>query len=435
MTTTNNNTTFYVINNKKALENSRKLIMKRDGNRSIYNLVIEAEHVSVSISPMGENKGVRIGAFKAEKDIAVVTDAGVTRIIKGKNSAPFTKSVISVMFENTEKIHQYMVGGIYISYRGSNTKFFYMDGKQLRNLKTDELADRMEIFKEDGSIKRAVRWYRDPGYTPSQKRKVQAMMFDVTNGNEELGEMLDKATSGAYGIMKGKTLNLVQMIKVTARMFQWMAPSKCFGDIGTYAIYNGDWVDANGDKLWDGMSFISSEFYAACVSEILGVSVSPTATLGEIVQNRPVTAKQLSVVVSEMFVRVLTARWKKVHYRREDITPEIAQKIMDGGKGIGELANALVIIGDSNVPDLVMDRNAIKADFDFTTVATMDVLDIAKASPAKTSMQMLNKVIEKDRNAALLMMKSVCDENVLSNLNRTLIDRAPRVPSIKEYHK
>lgn len=434
MTTTSNNAAgTFTIETKQGLQNARKLVMKRSSNRSIYNVVIEAGRVGVSISPMGENKGVRIGAFKAEKSIAVVTDVGVIRINEKDSFAPFTKTAISVMFENTEKIHQYMDGGIYISYRGSNTKFYYMDGRQLRDMLTDESVDHSSVFKEDGSIKRAVRWYRDPGYTPSQKRKVQAMMFDVTNGNEDLGYMLDEATSGAYGIMKGKKLNLVQMIKTTARMFQWLAPSKEFGKVGTYAIYNGDWVDANGDKLWDGMSFIDSNFYASCVSSILGVAVSPFAASGEIVQNRPVTAKQLSVVVPEMFIRVLTAKWKKVHYRREDITPEIAQKIMDGGNGKGELANVLVVIGDSETPELLMDRNAIKADFDFTTVATLDVLDIAKASPSRTSMQMLNKLVEKDRKSALLLIKSICDVSVINDLKRTLLDRKPNVPSIKNF--
>lgn len=431
MTTTTNAT--YAIESKQGLQNARKMIMHRDENRSIYNVIIEPGRVGISVSPMGENKGVRIGAFKAEKDIAVITDAGVIRIIKGKNSAPFTKTAISVLFENTEKIHQYMDGGIYISYRGSNTKFFYMDGKTLRDLQTDDEAAFSEVFKEDGSIKRAVRWYRDPGYTPSQKRKVQTLMFDVTNGAESLGYMLDQATSGAYGIMKGKKLNLVQMIKTTARMFQWLAPSKEFGNINSYAIYNGDWTDAAGDKLWDGMSFIDSAFYADCVSKILGVSVSPDAAAGEVIQNRPVTAKQLSVVVPEMFIRSLIFQWEIVHYTREQITPEIAQKIMDGGKGKGELANKLVVIGDSAYPDLVMDRNAIKADFDFTRVATLDVLDIAKASPANTSMQMLNKLIEKDRNQALLLIKSVCDANVINDLKTTLLDRQPRIPSIKEF--
>lgn len=423
----------FMINTKLALQNTRQLAMKRNDNRIIFNIVVNAYGVEVTTSPMGENKGVRIGAFKSEEDITVVTGNSVKRIVKGKSLALFTKTCISIMFENTEKIHQYMDGGIYINYKGSDTKFYYMDGDILRNLTTDDVADTEEILNEEGTLLESVRWYRDPGYTPSQKRKVQAILFDVTDGVEEVGRMLDAATSGAYGIMEGNSMNLIQMIKCTARMFQWMAPSKEIGKIASYAIYNGDWKDAAGDKLWDGMSFISATFYAACIAKILGVSVNPEAVIGEIVQNRPVTAKQLSVVTEDLFIDIMMGMVESVHYRREDITPAIAQLIIDGGKGKGPLANKMIVIGDSATPELLMDRNAIKADFDFTRIATLDVLDIAKASKARTSMQMLNKLIEKDRNGGLRLLKAICDENILKDLTTTVLDRKPRVPSIKEF--
>lgn len=418
------------IDTKTGLNNVRRMALAKSDNRTVYAVNVTKAGNFLSTTKMAENLGCRLGAFPVEKSIAVLSGSNVVRIDAAITNYGFTKSFIVLTFETMDKVHQYLGKGIYIHFQGARTRCFYHDADVIRDLATDEEVDSSKVFKAPGVLRHGVRHYQAPGYTPSQQRKDQVLLFDTTKGWDTVASMVNEATYGAYKVFRGNKMYFKNLVKAVARMFQWQAPSKDFGTIGTYAIVNKEWTDVEGNKLWDGMSFIDSEFYASCMSELVGVKVAPESVEGEIVQNRPFTAKQLSVVVNANYVRALMATTEVVRFSTVD--DAAAAAIVAGGKGKGDLADKMIIVGDAEIPEVIMDRNALKTDFDFNIKGHLNVLDIAKVSQANTSMQMLEKLIVKDRNAAVLFIKKMFDEQIIKEITDTVLDRDVRVPAIRD---
>lgn len=424
-----------MIDSKMAVRNVRKPFQFKAVNCSMMSLEIGADQdknqiLDITVVPMPENKASRDGWIPVEKRISVPVSNGI-KVITKNDKYPFTKAMINVHLDDLDKADQ-ITKELLVFYHGAKTRIFYWNGSKFWDLKQDKEVKTSLVYNEDGTLKNGVRRYVGFGFSPSKLRQTSLFMIDVTKGFEAVEEMLDALTCGAYFMNKGNEVNLKQLIKLVARMFQWTAPSIAAGTIECYWMYMGDFAGYNGLKPLDGMSFIRAVFYANCMSRVLGVSVSWKAVVGEMVQNRPYTAKQSGNVVDDSFIECLGSLYDIVHFRHEDITPEDAKNISDGLKGKGILAGKMVAIGEG-MPDIVMDANGIKADFNFSLKGTFDVLGIAKRSQAYLSEQMFQKVAAKDARAAYAMANDLFSDQVVKEITETVLERKASVPSISEF--
>lgn len=432
---------YNVINDNVAIEtkigllNIRKLALAKADNRTVYAINIGKEGNTVTTTKMAENVGCRLGMFPVEKDIAVISENNVLRIESKGTRYGFTKAFIVLTFEELGQLHQIMANGIYIHYRGARTKVYYNDAGTMRDLVTNEAADK-DVVMKDGKFRRGVRWYIAPDYSPSQQRKTQTLMIDSTEGYEKVARMISMATNGGYDEYAGKVMPYAKMVKAVARMGQWLAPSKDLGEVSDFILCNYEWVDANGDILWDGMSKTRAGFYAEGLSRATGVRVKPAAVVGEMLQIRPWTIKASTLVEDDdafkLFIKRSMAAGRLVRFKRSELTADVQKKIAEGADGKGELAGKDIWIGDNELPDMIFDRNALKTNFDFQSPGRFNVLDIAKPSPANTSMQMLEKLMYKHRNDTLLLVKDLADEQIIKELVKDVIDRQVKVPEFKD---
>jgi hypothetical protein len=423
-----------MVDSKVAVQNLRKRLQTKATNCSIMSVEIGSDAdknqiVDTTVVPMPENKALRMCWIPIEKKISIPVGNGIKVIVKDEKY-PFSKTLINVHLDDLDKADQ-ITREMFVRYNGANTKKMYWNGTMLWDLDADCEVKTSLVFKEDGELKRGVRRYVGFGFSPSKLRQTCLFMIDVTNGFELVEQMLDSVTSGAYSQNKGKQVNLKQLIKLVARMFQWTAPSVALGTIECYGMVMGEFAAHDGLKPLDGMSFILNESYAKWSSETLDVSVSAKAVTGEMIQNRPYTAKQSGNVVDRTFMEALVSKYEVVRFNHDEITTQVSEAIQNGLKNKGVLAGKLVIIGQG-IPDIIMDANGVKADFDFSLKGTFDVLGIAKRSQAYLSEQMFQKVVNKDARAAYAMAKDLFQQQVIAEVTSTILERKPMVPSVDE---
>jgi hypothetical protein len=136
--------------------------------------------------------------------------------------------------------------------------------------------------------------------------------------------------------------------------------------------------------------------------------------------------------MSKTAISCILDRYEQVRFSWDEITTQVVDDMILGGKGEGPLANKFVIFGDAEIPDFITDRNGLKLDYDFRLKSPFKVLDIPKCSKAHTSTQMLNKIIHIDKERAFDLIKRLFLNEVKGDITKTLLDRKKRVPSFKD---
>ena len=405
------------INSSKEVGVLRKKVLEAEKEVSIYYLDIYKKTASVVVNPAPENPLVR--NLEVEKK-ARVLDGKVVRTIKSSARFPFSKELISVRFRNLKQLHE-VLAGVYVRHSGVRTRFFVESGDGFKDLISGEKKSRDAIYHEDGSLKKGVRVYKHPWASPSMLRKNQCLQVDVTGGTEHAEKLLSKATGGVYDLLKNKEVDQAGLVKAQSRLFQCLASMRDLGVINAYAIYMGKW---DSDK-WDGMGFVHDEYIAELLSHKLGIEVSYMATRGMGFQTRPfsIMTKTHMVGVSRRFInKLLDTGGESVRYETID---ETAQREIWSGSHNGKW----VIVG-KGAPQVVVDLNGLKHEFDMSKEQRFELLDIAKASDSFTSGQVLQKFVQKPEE-----LSSVVNELMDDTLDTTfgdILDRSPKVPAPSE---
>lgn len=210
-------------------------------------------------------------------------------------------------------------------------------------------------------------------------------------------EALNAASHGAYFLFKGQMMNLAGTQKKTVRVNHGSTPSTIVDYIHSYAIFFGDFSEAAMDmrgelkavkKLEDGMTLV----------------------LKHGGQCRPLSAKTYAKVISKNIMKLFVKFFGKgnVEYILQSaMTPEQEEHIKLGLESNGEKGNyagKLVVVyqGNYKIPEILGDMNAYKNAFDVKERKMPFVLlDMPKANNGKSSMQILDKLLECDYNAAV----------------------------------
>ncbi|MCY7866079.1 hypothetical protein P8918_13690 [Bacillus spizizenii] len=261
------------------------------------------------------------------------------------------------------------------------------------------------------------------GATPSMLRKKQILL-----GNKKLPwvQYINKLSYGALSMHKGQTGGKDKLQKLFSRMFHMWAPHKELGHANTFAFFNGNFTNKEGNAAWDGMMFINSKAAARWTADTLGVqNISEKAVLGMGMQCRPDTNKAFGSIVPGKFINQLMNDGKPMYrFSQSDLDVETQQAIWKDEKYQG----AWIIIGDDEV-DYISDRNCLKAEFDLTRGGRMVVLAFAKYSPASTSIQMLSKVAANTPKEVFInLVKSLFLKDMDEKLHSVLNKEAGIVP-------
>ena len=287
--------------------------------------------------------------------------------------------------------------GLYAVDNGDGAaKFYFRAGRLYQDIVTGDKVTELPV---------SAMKYVIYATSPAGVRRNTVFMINVTQGIEVAEELLDIVTHGGYLLRKGNPMTAATGIKLEGRHSQWQAPSKNIGKLDRIAIMDGEYLDEKNNKFMDGMAFVRAKFIARVFGLILGCHVSERVVLGMGIQARPSgLVKAFFVVVDDEFMNLVANRFPYVQY---------------GGPG---------------VPDVLVDRNALKDDYDFERDVEFEVLDIAKSSDAHTSVQMLQKLVGGGivRKEVVALLRGLFRRNFDESFDRLAKDEAS-VPSLSMF--
>lgn len=236
-------------------------------------------------------------------------------------------------------------------------------------------------------------------FTPSDIRTKMCMFFDTTDGDNR-EKILDKLLGGAYSFhkTKNKGLSSVAMVKIGGRTGNINPASTELGYLANEeygvmfietpqkSVIKTKVTKENG-PTWDGKTEYGAVVMAKFFGDILGMTVNPKACegLGGQFRLRGFNTKEMGVALGE----------DNMNHRVEITKKNYAGKY----KIVGNPDNIVAII-DDNAAKLVTDlENLPKEGF------MLDMLDLAKPSPMRLSIQLLNKIIDMDGVDSVLIAK------------------------------
>ena len=412
------------LNVSKFIEEGRKNILKKELSVTVNVLTAYMDsndnlRVNATVSTMNENEAIRKGLIKS-----CVLPGAVYNAKYGRTSIPvenFTKDIIMLDLSQVPSASFSMME-LHVWWKGADTIFATEVDGQYIDLITNKVVKR----KAD-----ARRIYKVIGGSPSQLRKSQTSAFDVTDGFENMDNILEILTEGAYSKEYGKKVTKPQLAKYVTRFFSWTAPNKVVGVVNHPAVYFGKWCN---DAL-DGAGYVSANFYAKCMEDITGIKVNPKDVLGIGVQCRPYSAKVFAPVIEKELFEVLYAEAKGVKYISE-VTEEITKQLNQAFCGNGPLAGYVVVFGEEGtVPEFMSDLNGYKTVFNWGAPSNFRVLDIAKSGIAHTSIQMWEVPLNNDPQGSVALMKELREEQFGDVFESLFIDRKAKVPSYIETSK
>lgn len=374
------------INTKKELESYYKFL--KFSYKSVLSVIFEEEDViDLTTKPLADGRYT--------KDATTIIGAVVP---KGKKKgaetlpkeyfAPFTKDFLTVTYKDKVRVRE-VIYGLWVLHDGGNSKLFVPYKKTKGQVIFSDSQDNESKFTVEQLRTMGAKLYKMLSFTASGLRNATCLFMDVTNVDnrfnlldrkgikalsilqEEFDKKMEKELKANITIEEVNALYANQVVKKAQRFGQLQTASHNLGVIPTWALLEADFgLDA---KEHDGMNFILNTFYAEGLSKKLSeacgyeVVVSPKAVLGELLQNRPVFMKSNGIVVDE------------------DTMIAMIKKYEDRGYDVSIYGN------ESEVPCVFVDRNSVKLNWDFDADIDFHLLDVAKKSPAKLSVQMLTK--------------------------------------------
>ena len=377
----------------------------------------------------------RITRTAKTEDYIVVPTTGKNTVIKTKEDRdPYTKDIFKIHFQNTAYIEMFKYEGIYIVLDGADSKMFIPSNKTKDNQKLWYDPKDASVLLTETELKNLekvnpltkqkekldVRHYKFLSFSPSDTRIGNGMMKDVTNGDDRV-EFLNSQTGNAWTLEENKIKAMaaegkdvtVPVLKTMPRFGQLHAGSVVVGKFNNWAMYTAKFKTTHGTTA-DGTGFVLDTAVARMFQSRLNgnVEIKPSAVRGMFIQARPLLFKGAFLVVSQ---KVMKRLYKK----------HVAKLDKDGQS----LVNNYGVI-KNDCPEFFVDANIVKADSEFDKFADcleFEVLDIAKASNASLSKQLIEKAMVKDPVATSNWLNDFVATNIYNGFKERFVDKTSKV--------
>jgi hypothetical protein len=355
-----------------------------------------------------ENFAIRKHVFDIEDSIVLRHGKDSIRI-NNDGKYPATLQILSLCYGGDEEQGEYaIINGLFMKMEASGAyRFFIKQHDKLYDLESNDVLD-----SEEG-----LRKYIPFGASPSNDRQKVLYFIDVTTDCDRAHEIIDIMTCGSYKLDFGKKLPYKKFAKISPRWFQGWAPSVNLGTVHRYAIFDGKF---NENRL-DGMMFYSNTALSVKIMVRTNYRISPDALTGVFFQLRPTQIKAGAVVTKDEYINNM------IHFLDPnpvdfgtDITPEMIADIHSG-----KYENRMMIFGDPSCPiEYLVDRNALKSDYDYSVPPECTVLRFLKSSESNFSSTIFQKCIAKDPVKANALAYRLISEHTAAKLNNMLDPKA-----------
>ena len=405
------------INTKKELEPYHKFL--KFSYKSVLSVIFEEEDViDLTTKPLADGRYTKDATVIIGATVPNGKKEGAETLLKDY-FAPFTKDFLTVTYKDKTQVRD-VIYGLWVLHDGGNSKLFVPYKKIKGQVFFSDSQDNENKFTEEQLRAMGAKLYKMLSFRASGLRNATCLFMDVTNVDnrfnlldrkglkalsilqQEFEKKMEKELKANITIEEVNALYANQVVKKAQRFGQLQTASHNLGVIPTWALLEADFgLDA---KEHDGMNFILNTFYAEGLSKKLSeacgyeVVVSPKAVLGELLQNRPAFMKSNGIVVDE------------------DTMITMIKKYEDRGYDVS-------VYGDkSKVPCVFVDRNSVKLNWDFEAEIDFHLLDVAKKSPAKLSIQMLTKALFGINRGKANKVEGVSAEVLKEQLTNRLIE-------------
>ena len=355
----------------RAENGARIMLFKRDSKDSPY---------MGFPALMLENPYIEI----LERETRIVLDKDYPRLIDNFMSALMLVTV------DMKRQHQFRAGlWLYDNTRGKMELFVKAGKRQFQSLMTGVKVDVLP----DG-----CRFYMPFWTPPSGVRKETVVYYDVSM-KKTLLDVSSHVTTGAMDALACEELSIGDGNKCGGRMACPLAPIRTIGYTSNYAVYDGKFADG----LVDGMAYVTDAAMAKWLSVLLGIEITKKAARGLFMQARPTGVSKCSITV---------------------VSQKMMKRLYDSHGG--------TVYGDGI--DVYLDKNALKATFNYGKEITIHIMDIAKVSPAYTSVQVLRKLASSgvDKDEFLKFLLDLFHEDV-AEIFRPMQEKQATVPSFKNF--
>lgn len=349
--------------------------------------------------------------------------------LDSKNPATF--DILSVKYGDSEMQGDLILKhGIYMhTDKYGMYSFYKQQGRYLIEL---ESGNKIELNSIDKSFKHYVPF----GASPSNERQNTIYMIDVSDGQDKANKALYTLTYGAYDLNSlGEDVEFSALAKMSSRWFQWMAPSTSMGLVEAYAIYCGKF---NNDVL-DGEAFRRASSISKHVFNKYGIRIDQKVLQGMFEQSRDGQSKVGDIPLGDKLfdASIYHLDNDPIFFTREEITQDIQEDIENGMRGKGKYAGRVVCIGSHSLKDVetLYDTNGMKSSFDFTQQLEYTLLRILRNNPSNLSKSIFEKMLAKDSEKAIEIVKSLLTEDVFERINRAYLSAEPKVLSPDSFTK
>ena len=322
-----------------------------------------------------------------------------------------------------------------VKHDGANTRVFaaYLVKEEGKLVKRFMDIVTMEKVKES-DIPSDVVTYAMIGSTAAGSRTGSVYYYKQ---GIEIDSILNFLSYGAWNKMVNKKGHVSVANKNLVRIFAGFSSNVNGGEVRDYAIYFGDMatLQDNG-KPQDGMLYNSLDLAVSATSALLGVDVPAKVAHKFAGQVRPFTTKCFSKTVSRKEMRTIMdslagGRNNIIVLQREDITADVEKELDLSFKGKGAYAGKLVVVGDINKVQILSDTNGYKAPFDYKLVSEFTILDLPTDTSAKTSIQLIEKLLVADLEKTERLLSELITEQCGAEI-QALAKLETKIPSLKE---
>lgn len=377
----------------------------------------------IELNNDGHNRGTR--SLPIAKN-AEVLNGSVTVKKTANSKIPYIPAILKITIKDKDLIAIAPEQKVFKKTLGVYTKVYVALDNSLKNIVTGENAPMSEVFNADGSLKHGVSEYRYLSHTPASLKSVQYTLLKKEKDSAENYRdiFLGKVTLGSYTLYMDKDSSAQSNVKLAARFNAWASSSDNWGMINTWAWYVGQF--ANGGI--DGTGFALDEFIAEKNRIHHGLNIIARAVTGNFIQARPDLKKGAFSVVTRNFMNALLGQYERVY-----VTAENKDEILNN---IKKYSGKVLIFGELNkLPQVVVDSNVQKVEFDFDQISEFEVMDIAKVDNSwkvHGSIQMMQKPFDVDEEAAKKLISSLANTFMSDKIVAPLYQKKAAIPGFEE---
>lgn len=405
------------------------ILKKRDPTFQVTNLMFtEGGQCLISLLSMPVNR--QYPELHIQEEAVVLTTEGWSRPV-----SRYCEELLNVEVEGEESLAN-LYKEIYKIGKGNETRFAMEDDKGIyRNVITQKVIDKADIFTEEGDIREGVIQYNKKGYGALTCTNGQLKRYNITLVANNLpsfdaAAVWNKVTYGCSDILcDGSSVKPKEIAQANTRLSAFRAPSCPIAEVKTFAVFMGKMtfqMIKGGKEYRDGFGFLSSEFLAEGLSllEPERYYFTPWCCDGLAIQCRPWLNKIMAEVTRRSYINEVISHWllQTVILERGKISAEDIDAFILGVKSKGKkgkFAGKVVIICDKTEDawaiDLFTDLNGLKAPFDPNTKSNLEALDISHTEHdiehgSRTSTQLLQTLMVANPAATMAFVERIADE-------------------------